>query len=72
MSLELGDVTNQHCRRLNSCLRKNIFSKEELDIGTQTGSQLDYLKTVCHKMSCKAQDEEPASEENKQFDPGGK
>ena len=72
MSLELGDVTNQHCRRLNSCLRKNIFSIEELDIRTQTGSQLDYSKIVCHKMSCKPYNEEPASEENKQFDPGGK
>ena len=58
MPLELGDVTNQHCWRLFARRRElefeeKYFSIEELDIRTQTGSQLDYSKIVCHKMSCK-------------------
>ena len=62
--------------RVSSSLGGNIFSLEELIIGTQVDSQIPASsassKTVFMQMSCKSKDNEPASEENKQLDPGGK
>ena len=57
-------------------LGKNIFSLTKLVTGTQTDSQTSTLyapsKIVCKKMSSKLEDNEPANEKIKQFDPGGK
>ena len=61
---------------VSSNLGENTFSLTELVIGTRTDSQTSTPsaspKTVFLQMSCKPGDSEPASEENKQFDPGGK
>ena len=61
---------------VSSNLRRIVFSLEELSIGMQTDRQTSTSfvasKIVCKKMSRKPEDNEPASEENKQFDPGGK
>ena len=61
---------------VSSNLGGNIFSLEELVIGTQTDSQTPTLsassKTVFLQISCKPKDNELASKENKQFDPSGK
>ena len=51
---------------------KNMFSSEELTIGTRTDGQIDSSKTAYQKISRKPKDKESANEENKQFDPGGK
>ena len=54
----------------------NVFPLEELGIGMQTVSQTPTYfassKTVFLQVSRKPGDSEPASEENKQFDLGGK
>ena len=52
---------------VSSNLGGNVLPLEELGIGMQTDSQ-----TVFLQMSRKPGDSEPGSEENKQFDPGGK
>ena len=56
----------------NSNFGENIFFLEELAIGTQTDNQTASSKAVCQKISCKPEDKELISDENKQFDPGGK
>ena len=61
---------------VSSNLGGNIFSLEQLGIGSQTDSQTPTSfassKPVFLQMSCKPDDNELANEENKQFDPGGK
>ena len=43
-----------------------------IGVSSNLGGSMFYLEElVCKKMSCKPEDNEPASEENKQFDPGG-
>ena len=54
----------------------NLGGNVELGIGMQTSSQTPTSfassKTVFMQMSLKPEDSQPASEENKQFDPSGK
>ena len=74
---EMGQTTVDRCLLVDvsSNLEENDFPLEELGIGMQTDSQTSTYfassKIVCKKMSRKLEDNGPASEENKQFDPGG-
>ena len=75
---EMGRTTGDDCLLVgvSSNLGENTFSLTELVIGTRTDSQTSTLsassKTVSLQTSCKSKDKEPASGENKQFDPVGK
>ena len=74
---EIGQTTVDGCllAGVSSNLGGNVFPLEELGIGMQTDSQTPTSfassKTVFLQMSRKPGDSEPASEENKQLDPGG-
>ena len=50
-------------------LGNNIFSLEELVIGTQTDSQIDSSKVVCQKMSRKSEDKKSAKEKTSSLIP---
>ena len=78
LNWEMDRTTVDGCLLVDgtSDLGVNIFSLEELVIGTQTDSQTSTSfapsKTVFLHMSWKPEDNELAKEKNKQFDPGGK
>ena len=74
----MGRTTANGCLLVgvSSILGGTAFSLTELVIGTRTDSKTATLfassNTVFLQMSRKPEDSEPASEENKQLDPGGK
>ena len=77
---ELGDRTN-HCRRVLARGRGfNFFGKHffhaEIAVGRRADSEITTPSTASNavflQMSRKPKDKKTASEENKQFDPGGK
>ena len=78
LNWEMGRTTADGCLLAGVCsnLGGNTFSLAGIFIGTRADSQtptsLDSSKTVFLQMSGKSGDSEPASEEKKQFDPGGK
>ena len=75
---EMGRTTVEGCLLVGVSLDLggNNFSLTELAVGARTNSKTAtpsaLSKTVFLQMSRKPGDSEPASEENKQFDPGGK
>ena len=75
---EMRQATVDDCLLVGvtSNLGGNTYSLTGLVIGTRTDSQTStpsaLPKTVFQQMSRKPGDSEPASEENKQFDPSGK